>query len=85
MEQCRVPGCTNQADLEVILYDFYVDDPSVFFQQDSTCPYICLTHAAENEQGMRGVRQPRGGASYPYTNRHGALGFTIYRPLQSKG
>jgi hypothetical protein len=78
-----VEGCTREATLEVILYDFYPYDGIVFFERDFTCPYICFPHARENEAGIDGVRKPRGTAFYPFTNRQRALGFTIYRPLDS--
>ena len=35
-QQCRVPGCANEAAHEVILYDFYRHDGGVFFEQDRT-------------------------------------------------
>jgi hypothetical protein len=46
--QCSVPGCSINADVEVILYDVYPHG-EVFFEQDSTCPYLCMTHVLENE------------------------------------
>jgi hypothetical protein len=82
MEKCRVEGCGRDADLEVILYDFYLHG-DVFFEQDFTCRYICMKHAIENEAGAEGERKPRGMVMYPYTNRGGAQGFTIYRPIES--
>lgn len=39
----------------------------------------------ENEQEAKGLRKPRGSVSYPFSNKHHAQGFTIYRPLDSKG
>jgi len=53
----------------------------VFFERDETCSYLCEEHTAENEHSAIGERRPRGTVRYPFTNRHGALGFTIYRPL----
>ncbi len=80
MVKCSVNGCENDAGLEVILYDFYYHG-DVFFEQDHTCPYICMDHAVENEAKADGERKPRGFILYPYTNREMAQGFTIYRPL----
>ena len=85
MEPCRVPGCTNEAEVEVILYDLYLDGArsDVFFERDYTCPFLCRRHMAENEEQARGARKPRASVDYPYTNRNGAQGFTIYRPLET--
>jgi hypothetical protein len=81
MRKCSVDGCSSEANLEVILYDFYPANGTVFFEQDFTCPYICASHAKQNEAGIKGTREPRSGAAYPFTNKEGAQGFTIYRPL----
>jgi hypothetical protein len=81
MPNWSVDGCDEPAAVEVILYDVYSSVPDVFFERDRTCPFVCGWHMAENEDGARGERRPRGHVSYPYTNRHGAQGFTIYRPL----
>lgn len=81
MAKCAIDGCETEASIEVILYDFY-SSPSgatVFFEQDSTCPYICDAHAIENEKKAEGERKPRGRVRYPHTNRKLAQGFTIYR------
>lgn len=81
--KCRVEGCDSDASFEVILYDFYpFRRGDVFFEQDFTCPFICAVHASENEQQAEGERRPRGVVHYPYTNRGGAQGFTIYIPLR---
>ncbi len=80
MPQCSVDGCTRQAVAEVLLYDLY-EDGTIFFEQDFTCPFICTQHMLENERQAKGVRRPRGFVEYPYTNRHSAQGFTLYRPL----
>lgn len=82
---CSVHGCQVPAEYEVILYDVYVDMPSVFYEQDFTCPFLCGRHMAENEEKAVGTRQPRGGVTYPHTNREHAQGFTIYRPLDVGG
>ena len=83
METCRVDGCNRDADLEVILYDFYPIRGEAFFERDHTCPFICKQHAIENEEQFKGERRPRGDSHYLYSNREGAQGFTIYRPLDS--
>jgi hypothetical protein len=81
--KCSVDGCEHNATHEVILYDVYPynRDTSVFFEQDTTCNFICPEHLHENEQQAQGERRYRGHTSYPYTNKHGAQGYTIYRPL----
>ncbi len=78
---CAVSGYSREAEYEVILYDFYPADGTVFFEQDLTCGFICRLHAIENEAQAKGVRQPRGVVEYPYSNRNHAQGFTIYRPV----
>ena len=82
--KCGVPGCDERPCFEVILFDVYPHwvERDVHFQQDSTCPYLCLDHMGENEQCAVGVREPRGHVKYPFTNQHHAQGFTIYRPLE---
>jgi hypothetical protein len=84
-QECKVEGCDSPATLEVILYDFYssLSGAKIFFEQDKTCPYICDQHAIENEKKAEGERKPRGHVSYPYTNQHGAQGFTIYRRIEA--
>jgi hypothetical protein len=79
--KCSVAGCGRGADVEVILYDVYADLREVFYEQDTTCPYLCGQHMVENEEPARGVRKPRGHVIYPFTNQESAQGFTIYRPL----
>jgi hypothetical protein len=83
MNQCSVKNCTRKADYRVILYDVYVNEEEVFYENDFTCPLLCASHMAENERQARGVRKPRGDISYPYTNQQGAQGFTIYQPLDA--
>lgn len=78
---CSVEGCQHEAEYKVILYDVYTDIEEVFFQQDTTCPFLCAHHMAENEKSAKGVRKPRGETEYLYTNRHLAQGFTIYQPI----
>jgi hypothetical protein len=77
---CSASGCTNAATVEVHLYDVY-GDGNVFSEQDSTCPYLCAGHVAENEQTATGERRRRGQVVYRHTKKHRAQGFTIYRPL----
>lgn len=36
----------------------------------------------EPEYHLPPIRKPRGHVSYPYSNRHGAQGFTVYRNLE---
>ena len=79
-KSCSVSGCRDKAAVEVILYDLYRDG-EVFFEQDNTCPHLCRTHMLENEQGAVGERKPRAIIDYPHSNRNGAQGFTIYKPL----
>ena len=81
MEKCNIHGCKKPAEYEVILYDVYLYDEHVFFERDFTCPFLCGEHMAENETYAAGTRDPRGYVRYPYSNQEGALGFTIYRPL----
>lgn len=81
-EKCSV--CGKKADVEVFLYDVYPhqgDAASVFFEQDFTCSHLCFEHMAENENRAKGTRKPRGTVDYPYSNRNGAQGFTVYRRL----
>ncbi len=81
---CSVPGCTRAAVYEVRLYDYYPDIKETFDERDFTCPYLCAEHQAENEQKAKGIRRPRGFVQYPYTNQHGAQGYTTYRKLRSQ-
>jgi len=81
-KKCKVEGCGADAEYEVILYDVYLNNGKVFFEQDFTCPYLCAKHVVENEKKAQGERKPRGVVDYPYTNRNAAQGFTIYRPLK---
>ena len=85
MPKCSVPGCLDKAAVEVRLYDVYLHgpEPSVFDERDFTCPYLCGEHFVENEHQANGARRPRGYVEYPYTNRHHAQGFTVYRNLDA--
>lgn len=79
--KCRVEGCSQDATHEVLLYDEYPGGEE-FCEQDFTCPFLCLEHQQENEQKARGIREPRGFVRYPYSNKHGAQGYTRYRLLR---
>lgn len=80
--QCSVVGCKNQADYEVIFYDYYTGLNHVHFEQDYTCPFICDEHMQENEAMSRGVRQPRGDIDYPYSKKLGGQAYTKYLPAK---
>jgi hypothetical protein len=78
---CSVDECTRDADCEVYLYDYYNPHIGEFYEQDFTCPFLCKTHMQENERRAVGDRIPRGMVHYPYSNRHGAQGYTKYVPI----
>jgi HJR/Mrr/RecB family endonuclease len=80
---CSVKGCGSPAEFEVYLYDYYPLpwDNNEFFEQDHTCPFLCHKHMEENEERAKGVRQPRGFVIYPFTNQHGAQGYSKYAPV----
>ncbi len=82
--KCSVDNCSNLADYEVVLYDFYeyFEDPETFYEQDYTCPFICQTHLDINEKNANGERRPRGMVIYPFTNKHRAQGYSKYNPIQ---
>ncbi|HEY9060504.1 MAG TPA: restriction endonuclease [Pseudobacteroides sp.] len=80
--KCSVNGCERLAEYEVYLYDYYRIVDEEFYQQDYTCPFICSHHMAENEEKAKGERKPRGYVSYPFSNKHGAQGYTKYEPLR---
>ena len=82
-QSCSVPNCSERAFVRAFLYDLYLTpkNPEVFFEPDKTCLRLCKSHFLENEAKARGVRQPRGVVRYPYTNVHGAQGFTIYQQM----
>jgi hypothetical protein len=79
---CHVDGCEAPARYEVLLYDRYRDGTE-FREQDFTCPFLCKEHKQENERGMRGTKAPRHSPVYPFTNKHGAQGFTEYVRIHS--
>lgn len=77
---CSVPDCNKSADFEVFLYDKY-SNGSEFLEQDNTCPFLCKAHAEKNENSARGRREPRRVVNYPFSNRHGAQGYTKYKQI----
>ena len=81
--KCAVSECKNEAEFEVILYDFYEKLDYIFYEQDYTCPLICQYHLEENERLAVGDREPRQVVTYPYTNKHEAQGHSRYVPLTS--
>jgi hypothetical protein len=80
--KCSVEGCENLAEYEVVLYDYYDFAKQTFYEQDYTCPFICQKHLDINEEKAIGERKPRASVGYPYTNKHGAQGFSKYNPLK---
>lgn len=82
--KCSVEDCGQPAEYEVVLYDYYdfFEDPETFYEQDYTCPFLCQQHLDINEKNARGERRPRGMVYYPYTNRHGAQGYSKYNPIK---
>ena len=74
---CSVKGCKNPVDFEVILYDEY-EDGKVFYEQDSTCPFLCRFHQGENER----LAKREEVVYYPYTNQGDAKGYTKYIPIR---
>jgi hypothetical protein len=81
--ECHVENCHNEAVVEVLLYDKYAHNDEEFLERDFTCPFLCLSHQIENERLARGEKRPRGYVRYPYSNKHGAQGYTKYRILSS--
>jgi hypothetical protein len=82
--KCSVADCDNFSEYGVILYDYYAssEDPETFYEQDYTCPFLCQTHLDINEKNAKGERRPRGTVYYPYTNKHGAQGYSKYNPIK---
>ena len=52
-----------------------------FYEQDFTCPFLCVEHMRENEVKANGERRPRGVVHYPFSNQHAAQGYTKYVPV----
>jgi len=80
--KCCVANCTNPAEYEVVLYDYYPSYNETFYEQDFTCPFLCGLHMDENEKLAKGERRPRGGVKYPYTNKDFAQGYSKYNPIK---
>ena len=80
-QRCSVAECSHSAEYEVHLYDYYPAHDEEYLEQDFTCPFLCEEHMEENERKASGDRKPRGHVDYPYSNRHGAQGYTTYAPL----
>lgn len=80
--RCSVSGCPNLAGYEVVHYDFDPTEGAVVFVQDESCPFICVEHAIENERGSTGERAPHAVVAYPWTNRAGAPGLSVYLQLE---
>ena len=76
--RCSVEGCPSLAAYEVRQYDFDPGEGAVRFERDETCPYLCLEHARDNERGARGHGEIHGVVVYPYTNREGRCGVSVY-------
>lgn len=79
---CSVPECSEPAEYEVYLYDFYAYLNKEFFQQDFTCPFLCREHMEQNEREIQGERRPRTCPNYPFSNRNLAQGYTKYAPIK---
>lgn len=83
--KCSVSECQNSADYEVYLYDYYAPPfNEEFFEQDYTCPFLCEEHMYINESEAKGEKKPRGIVIYPYSNKHGAQGYTRYQPVKEE-
>ena len=80
--RCAVDGCPNLAAYEVRHYDFDLAEGAVVFEVDEDCPAICVEHALENERRAEGERRPGAAVVYPYTNRRGATGISLYVQLE---
>ncbi|MEQ7050725.1 restriction endonuclease [Paenibacillaceae sp. P-4] len=79
---CSVDACSEIADYEVFLYDYYAPPINQeFMAQDFTCPYLCEHHMNENEKHSKGKKVPRGSVIYPYTNKNQAQGYSKYIPI----
>jgi hypothetical protein len=81
--RCSVDGCPNLADYRVMLYDFEPIVGAIRFEADLSCPYLCREHAADNEEQAHGTRGTHARVTYPYTNRAGEHGVSIYLDLPS--
>jgi len=77
--RCSVDGCPNLAAYEVFLYDFDAAEGAVVFDQDESCPFICVEHAIANERVATGNGRLHTVVAYPYTNRERRPGLSVYR------
>ena len=80
--RCSVDGCPNLAAYEVVHYDFDPAEGAVAFFRDESCPFICIEHAIDNEREASDGRRAHAVVAYPYTNRSGIPGESIYRQLE---
>lgn len=83
--RCCVEGCPSRAAYGVVLYDVDLHEGGIRFEQDETCPYICVEHMIDNERHAIGDRRPEERVDYPYTNRNRVRGMSVYRPLLRTG
>lgn len=81
--RCSVDGCPSLADYRVMLYAFDTIGGAIRFEPDLSCPYLCREHAADNEQQARGERGTDARVVYPYTNKGGEHGLSLYLDLLS--
>lgn len=79
--RCVVEGRPSLAAYEVMLYGLELEEGTVRFTSDETCPYLCVEHAIDNERGAPGDRGVSGCVSYPHTNRDRRPGVSVYRDL----
>lgn len=85
MYQCSIPGCTNPAAYNVIIYQFNTSTGGVLCERDEDCPHMCVPHARENEkESMRFDYNYGKGETgeYKYTNKTNLEGFSIYLPIE---
>jgi hypothetical protein len=60
LRKCTVPGCSQVAVYEVILYSVDLTDQYIIYLRDDRSPYLCLQHKEvdvqdiANTQGMFG-------------------------------
>jgi len=84
--KCKVKGCSNPADYEVFLYDYYAETNNTFFERHQSCGFICEYHMQINEEKADSKREPRGFVSYPYdiVPVHVSGGYIKYLPAKHK-
>ena len=81
-QKCSAPNCSNLADYEVVLYDYYDSIKETFYEQDYSCPFLCHSDMNLNEQSCKDERKPRNSCSYIFTNQYHAQGYTKYNPIK---